>query len=83
MSKVYILRETLINPVRKPKGSDFKIEVKERKGRCKMKRTVLFYLADGRAEWNFGDVRMTIRAPWVSWSMYLIYEHTPEPKKGL
>jgi hypothetical protein len=37
-----------------------------------MKRTVLFYLADGRAQWNFGDVRMTIRAPWVSWSMYLI-----------
>jgi hypothetical protein len=48
-----------------------------------MKRTVLFYLADGRAQWNFGDVRMTIRAPWAFWSMYLIYEHTPEPKKGL
>jgi hypothetical protein len=46
-----------------------------------MKRTVLFYLADGRAEWNFGDVRMTIRAPWVSWSMYLIHEHTPTARE--
>jgi hypothetical protein len=48
-----------------------------------MKRTVFFYLADGRAEWDFGDVRMTIRAPWTFWSMYLIYEHTSEPKGGL
>jgi hypothetical protein len=46
-----------------------------------MKRTVLFYLADGIAEWNFGDVRMTIRAPWVSRSMYLIYEHTPTARE--
>ena len=29
-----------------------------------MKRTVLFYLADGRAEWNFVDIITTIRAPW-------------------
>jgi hypothetical protein len=59
------------------------IEVKERKGRCKMKRAVLFYLADGRAQWNVGDVRMSLIAPWVSWSMYLIYKHTPKPKRGL
>jgi len=42
-----------------------------------MKRTLLFYLADGIAEWDFGDVRMSLTAPWVSESMYLIYEHTP------
>jgi hypothetical protein len=34
-------------------------------------------LADGIAEWNFGDVRMTLTAPWVSEDMYLTYEHTP------
>jgi hypothetical protein len=40
-----------------------------------MKRTLL-YLANGIAEWNFGDVRMSLIAPWVSEDMYLTYEHT-------
>jgi hypothetical protein len=46
-----------------------------------MKRTLLFYLADGIAEWSFGDVRMTLTAPWTSWTMYLIYEHTPTARE--
>jgi hypothetical protein len=41
------------------------------------RRYVKPYLADGVAEWNFGDVRMTLTAPWVSEDMYLTYEHTP------
>jgi len=41
------------------------------------RRYVRPYLEDGVAEWNFGDVRMTLTAPWVSEDMYLIYEHTP------
>jgi hypothetical protein len=41
-----------------------------------MKRTLL-YLANGIAEWNFGDVKMILTAPWVSGDMYLTYEHTP------
>jgi len=45
-----------------------------------MKRTLL-YLANGIAEWNFGDVRMSLIAPWVSRSMYLIYEHTPTARE--
>ena len=40
------------------------------------RRYVEPYLADGVAEWDFGDVRMSLIAPWVSWSMYLTYEHT-------
>jgi len=34
-------------------------------------------LADGVAEWRFQDVVIRLLAPWVSPSMYLIYEHTP------
>uniref|UniRef100_A0A7C5X1Y2 Uncharacterized protein n=1 Tax=Thermocrinis ruber TaxID=75906 RepID=A0A7C5X1Y2_9AQUI len=45
------------------------------------KRYVRPYLADGVAEWNFGDVRMSLIAPWVSESMYLIYEHTPTARE--
>jgi hypothetical protein len=45
------------------------------------RRYVRPYLADGIAEWNFGDVRMSLIAPWVSESMYLIYEHTPTAKE--
>jgi len=45
------------------------------------KRYVKPYLADGVAEWNFGDVRMSLIAPWVSESMYLIYEHTPTARE--
>lgn len=41
------------------------------------RRYVRPYLADGVAEWNFGDVRMTLTAPWASEDMYLTYEHTP------
>lgn len=41
------------------------------------RRYVRPYLADGVAEWNFGDVRMTLTAPRVSEDMYLTYEHTP------
>jgi len=36
---------------------------------------------DHIAEWNFGDVRMRLIAPWASWSMYLIYEHTPTARE--
>ena len=45
------------------------------------RRYVKPYLADGIAEWNFGDVRMSLIAPWVSESMYLIYEHTPTARE--
>jgi hypothetical protein len=45
-----------------------------------MKRALL-YLANGIAEWNFGDVRMSLIAPWASWSMYLIYEHIPTARE--
>jgi hypothetical protein len=45
------------------------------------RRYVRPYLADGIAEWNFGDVRMSLIAPWVSESMYLIYEHTPTARE--
>jgi hypothetical protein len=45
------------------------------------RRYVKPYLADGVAEWNFGDVRMSLIAPWVSRSMYLIYEHTPTTRE--
>jgi hypothetical protein len=40
------------------------------------KRYVRPYLADGIAEWNFGDVRMSLIAPWGFGDMYLTYEHT-------
>jgi hypothetical protein len=42
-----------------------------------MKRTMLFYLANGIADWDFGNIRMTLTSPWISWTMYIIYEHTP------
>jgi len=45
------------------------------------KRYVRPYLANGIAEWDFGDVRMRLIAPWASWSMYLIYEHTPTARE--
>jgi hypothetical protein len=44
-------------------------------------RYVRPYVADGIAEWNFGDVRMTLTAPWASDDMYLIYEHTPTARE--
>jgi len=45
------------------------------------RRYVRPYLANGIAEWDFGDVRMRLIAPWASWSMYLIYEHTPTARE--
>ena len=45
------------------------------------RRYVRPYLADGVAEWDFGDVRMTLTAPWVSEDMYLTYEHTPTARE--
>ena len=46
------------------------------------KRYVKPYLADGIADWNFGNVRMSLIAPWVSWSMYLVYEHVPTSRQA-
>jgi hypothetical protein len=46
-----------------------------------MKRTLLFYLANGIADWDFGNVRMTLTSPWISWTMYIIYEHTPTARE--
>jgi hypothetical protein len=46
-----------------------------------MKRTLIVYLTNGIAEWDRGDVRMTLTAPWTSWTMYLIYEHTPTARE--
>jgi len=45
------------------------------------RRYVRPHLAGGVAEWDFGDVRMILTAPWVSWSMYLTYEHTPTARE--
>ncbi len=45
------------------------------------RRYVRPYIADGIAEWDFGDVRMTLTAPWASDDMYLIYEHTPTARE--
>jgi hypothetical protein len=45
------------------------------------RRYVRPYLANGIAEWDFGDVRMTLTAPWVSEDMYLTYEHTPTARE--
>jgi hypothetical protein len=42
-----------------------------------MKRTLLFYFANGIADWDLGNIRMTSTSPWISWTMYIIYEHTP------
>ncbi len=41
------------------------------------KRFVKPWLADGVAEWGFGDIVVRLSAPWVSWNMYLTYEHIP------
>jgi hypothetical protein len=46
-----------------------------------MKRTLLFYLANGIADWDFGNIRMTLTSPWISWTMYIIYEHTPTARE--
>ena len=46
-----------------------------------MKITLLFYLANGIADWDFENVRMTLTAPWTSWTMYIIYEHTPTARE--
>lgn len=54
-------------------------QLKKRYGQPK--RYVKPWLANGIAVWNFGDVRMTLSAPWVSWEMYLIYEHLPLVKE--
>lgn len=48
----------------------------------KPRRFVRPYLADGVAEWSFGNVNLRLIAPWVSWSMYLIYEHVPLSKRA-
>jgi len=45
------------------------------------KKFVKPWLADGIAEWNFGDVVVRLFAPWASWDMYLIYEHVPLSKE--
>lgn len=42
----------------------------------KPSRFIKPYLSDGVAEWNFGDIKVKLVAPWVSWNMYLIYEDT-------
>lgn len=54
-------------------------QLKKRYGQPK--RYVKPWLADGLAVWNFGDVRMTLSAPWTSWEMYLTYEHLPLVKE--
>jgi hypothetical protein len=41
------------------------------------RRYVKPYLANGVAEWDFGDVRMILTAPWGFGDMNLTYEHTP------
>lgn len=48
----------------------------------KPKKYVKPYLADGIAEWYFGDIVIKLYAPWVSWSMYLRYEHLPLSKQA-
>jgi hypothetical protein len=45
------------------------------------KRYVRPWLANGLAVWDFGDVRITLSAPWASWTMYLTYEHIPLTKE--
>ena len=45
------------------------------------KRYVRPWLANGLAVWDFGDVRITLSAPWASWTMYLTYEHIPLAKE--
>jgi hypothetical protein len=46
-----------------------------------MKRTLLFYLANSIVDWDFGNVRMTLTSPWISWTMHLIYKHTPTARE--
>jgi len=46
-----------------------------------MKRTLLFYLANGIADWDFGNIRMTLTSPWIPWIMYIIYEYTPTARE--
>lgn len=40
------------------------------------------YLADREADWSFGNVCMSLSAPWLSRSMYLIYEYIPISKQA-
>ncbi len=40
------------------------------------------YLSDGLAVWRFKNVEIRLVAPWVSWSMYLIYTHLPLDRKA-
>jgi len=54
-------------------------QLKKRYGQPK--RYVKPWLANRLAVWNFGDVRMTLSAPWASWAMYLTYEHIPLAKE--
>ena len=42
-----------------------------------MKRNLFFHLANDIADWDFGNVRMTLTSPWISWTMHLIHKHTP------
>ncbi len=42
-----------------------------------MKRTLLFHLANSIAGLDLGNIRMTLTSPWISWTMYLLYKHTP------
>jgi hypothetical protein len=46
-----------------------------------MKGTLLFHLANGTADWDFGNIRMTLTSPWIPWTMYIIYEHTPTARE--
>ena len=48
----------------------------------KPKRFVRPYLADGFAEWNFGNITLRLIAPWAFGNMYLIYEHVPLSKRA-
>jgi hypothetical protein len=62
-----VIKADVVNPIKRKYGNP--------------RRYVRPYLADGVAEWDFGDVRMTLTAPWVSEDMYLTYEHTPTARE--
>jgi hypothetical protein len=42
-----------------------------------MKITLLFHLANSIAGWDFGNVRIILTSPWISWTTHLIHKHTP------
>jgi len=71
-----LYRIEYIFPLSMNKEEFYVISEQLRKKYGNPRRYVEPYLADGVAEWDFGDVRMSLIAPWVSWSMYLTYEHT-------